>query len=212
MESFLRIGLLILAAVILSLMLFESRSRRKPVRVIEDDVRDMHYIPETVTYYEPARVVQEPKFENVVTSRQPKQSMPVDSLLVISVLAKPNQSFVSYGLLQAISSAGMQFGEMNIFHYYLPTLQGKVTLFSLASATKPGVFDLNKMGGFSCAGLTLFMDMKNVPDPEQAFELMLSVAEQLADDLDGELRAGQKNPWNNETLNQYRSKVAAWAR
>ena len=68
---------------------------------------------------------------------------------------------------------------MKIFHYYLPTLSGKITLFSLASATNPGYFDMDKMGEFSCAGLTLFMHIPSVPDPEQAFELMLSIAEQL---------------------------------
>ena len=70
------------------------------------------------------------------------QSAPINDLLMISIMAKPDSRFGSYDLLQAISATGMQFGPMNIFHYYLPAGGNQVSLFSLASATEPGEFDL----------------------------------------------------------------------
>jgi cell division protein ZipA len=127
----------------------------------------------------------------------------MDDLLVISVAAKPGASFAGYDLLQAIVSTGMKFGEMNIFHYF----KDNKKLFSLASATKPGEFDLDRMGAFSCIGLTLFMNCCEVPDAEKAFTLMLNVAEQLADDLDGELRAGLRAPLTKAILQQYQNKI-----
>jgi cell division protein ZipA len=121
------------------------------------------------------------------------------NLLMISVFAKSNNRFASYDLLQAIAATGLQYGEMNIFHYYQRSPQGKkIILFSLASATKPGGFDLDRMGNFSCVGLTLFMDITQVPNPLQAFYLMLGTAEQLADDLEGELRAAPHIAWSDE--------------
>lgn len=129
-----------------------------------------------------------------------------DDIIIISVLAKPNHHFASYDLFQAISATGMQFGDMDIFHYYQPTEKGQQILFSLASATKPGKFDLDHMGDFSCVGLSLFMDKKSVSNPQKVFLKMLEKAEQLADDLDGELRAGPKRlPWNEHILQHYLS-------
>ena len=194
MEGFLRIGLLIVAAVIVSLMFFESRSRRRmnaSQQIQPGESEDFTYD----SVVEPQPVVR--------SHREPSAA----DLLIMSVVAKPGTTFASYDLFQAISAVGLQYGDMKIFHYTMPTPTGKCTLFSLASTTKPGHFDLDNMGDFSCAGLTLFMDMFNVPDPVYAFDLMHSTAQQLADDLDGELRAGQKNPWTREVAEQYREKA-----
>jgi FtsZ-interacting cell division protein ZipA len=127
-----------------------------------------------------------------------------DDIIIISVLAKPPEQFASYDLLQSISATGMQYGAMDIFHFYQPTDQGYITLFSLASATKPGKFDLDHMGDFSCIGLSLFMNKTSVPNSKQAFLIMLEKAQQLADDLNGELRAGpERIPLDDETVQHY---------
>jgi FtsZ-interacting cell division protein ZipA len=129
-------------------------------------------------------------------------------ILVLSIIAQPDHEFSSYDLLHAIYATGLAFGEMNIFHYYDPTPgAAKAALFSLASATEPGEFDLDKIGDYSCSGLTLFTVLGNVPNPQQAFELMLNAAEQLADDLNGELRAGPLKPWTQVVHQQYLQKV-----
>ena len=130
-----------------------------------------------------------------------------DNLLILSVMAKPNSRFASYDLLQAIATIGMQYGEMNIFHYYQQTMSGKVTLFSLASANKPGEFDLDNIGAFSCTGLVFFMNIARVPDPQNVFRLMLETAERLADYLDGELHADPSTPWNEKLVWQYQQKI-----
>lgn len=131
----------------------------------------------------------------------------MQDFIIISIVAKPNQQFVSYDLFQAISATGMQFGAMNIFHYYAPSAMGKKPLFSLASATEPGEFDLNQMGNFSCNGLTLFMNTRLVSDKKTVFALMVETAEQLAEDLHGELRAGTRHPWNEQIKQQYLDKM-----
>ncbi|MCD6038815.1 MAG: zipA [Gammaproteobacteria bacterium] len=126
--------------------------------------------------------------------------------IIIHVMAKPGKHFASYDLLQAISATGMQFGAMNIFHYYSAE-SDKKSLFSLASATEPGEFDLDRMGNFSCAGLTLFMNLLQVQNKEEVFLLMLRTAEQLAEDLQGEIRAENRVLWNEEAQQQYQERV-----
>lgn len=134
----------------------------------------------------------------------------LDDMLIISIVAKPNHAFAAYDLLQTISATGMRFGEMNIFHYYLP--MSAQPLFSLTSLTEPGDFDWNRMGEFSCTGLCLFMHLKRVSDPEEAFALMVATAERLAEDLDGELRAGHATPWNEHVLQEYQNKISLYQR
>ena len=132
-----------------------------------------------------------------------------DDLIILSIFAKTGHYFVSYELLQAITGAGLQFGEMNMFHYYILQGDKKITLFSLASMTKSGDFNLDRIGDYSCRGLTLFMKVTSVPQPEDAFSCMLEIAEQLADDLDGELRAGFHLPWTPELYDQYQEKISS---
>lgn len=131
-----------------------------------------------------------------------------DNLLVLSVMAQPGKRFASYDLLQAISAAGLKFGDMNIFHYTWPDTNYGIRIFSLVSAEEPGEFNLDAIGDFSCPGLMLFMDPANLPDPDAAFNIMLEKATQLAEDLDGVLCADRGTPWTSDISLAYRNKVA----
>lgn len=141
-----------------------------------------------------------------VAALPPKQILAED-LIVINIIAKNDGYFASYDLLQAISATGMQYGAMNIFHYYEQSIHGKISLFNLASATEPGEFDLNHIGDLTCKGLTLFMNIRQVPDAFEAFELMLGTAEQLADDLEGDLYTAHRAPWSDEIMLQYHKRI-----
>lgn len=147
----------------------------------------------------------------VTKAEAPVESPAVDlanDIVVLTVVAQPGHEFSSYDLLHAIYAAGFEFGDMNIFHYYDNTAAGqKAALFSLASATEPGEFDLDRIGNYSCSGLTLFTVLSNVNNPRYAFDLMLRAAEQLADDLNGELRAGPRKAWDRDVHQQYLQKV-----
>jgi cell division protein ZipA len=151
------------------------------------------------------RVIEQP----VVKAAPVKEDAPdyANDLLVLSVVAKPGLKFGSYDLLQAIYATGLEFGDMNIFHYYSGDGLTKEKLFSLASATEPGDFDLDRIGNYTCSGLTLFTVLSTVPDPQKAFDAMLKAAEQLTEDLNGQLRAGPRRPWNQETYHEYQQKV-----
>lgn len=145
----------------------------------------------------------------LVNKQNISPSLAKDNFIVINVIAKHGGYFLSYDLLQAISATGLQYGAMNIFHYIEDTPRGKLTLFSLASVTEPGEFDLNNIGGLMCAGLTLFMNVSRVPDPGDVFLLMLETAEQLAEDLDGELRAAPNIPWTEDIFHHYENRIVS---
>jgi cell division protein ZipA len=165
---------------------------------------------ELSSYKQLVELEEEPTFSEKSTENEVKKKS-IPEILSVNVIAKPGENFASYDLFQAISTAGLQFGAMNIFHYYQPHNDNKKVLFSLASMTEPGEFDMNHMGEFTSQGLCLFMNLQTVDHAEEVFALMLATAEQLADDLQGELYADPKTPLNDEILNHYQKKISEHA-
>lgn len=213
--------IIILAAALLLLILLVDawfRERRLQVDLYKSEQKKDNFEDEfdRAHYTSTASKPEESSFDNeisrtpvskMVAKQSPQQDNIKDDFIVINVIAKNNGHFASYDLLQAISATGMQYGAMNIFHFVEDSPKGNTLLFSLASATEPGEFDLNNVGGLSCAGLTLFMNIARVPDPGDVFVLMLETAEQLAEDLDGELRAAPNIPWSDDVFHHYENKI-----
>jgi cell division protein ZipA len=133
-----------------------------------------------------------------------------EDIIVISIMAEPGKKFIGYDLLQALLSAGLRFGKMSIFHRHEEANgKGKV-LFSLASATKPGTFDIHKMGGVSCIGLTLFMRLSEHDEPLKVYDLMIKTASLLAEDLQGGLFEADRLPLNHAAIEEMRQWIHAY--
>lgn len=207
-ENYLRLGLLLIAAVIVTLILFEAWNKRRHLKLMKSlDISNgsMNSLFDKEDSFTDKNQVKLSEVQNKKSIQQ--QATNAHDMLMVSVLAKPNRQFASYELMQAIVGAGFQFGAMNLFHYSQTTSEGTDKLFSLAAATKSGEFDIDNMGDFSCKGLILFFDPSAVDNPEEVFDLMLMTADRLADDLDGELRADLHTPWSNDTYVQYQNKI-----
>ncbi len=129
----------------------------------------------------------------------------VKNFVVIYLLAPNDRPFVGYELFQTLLSAGLRFGDMNIFHYHAPGDESDEILFSLASAVEPGIFDLANIGGFSCPGLSFFMSPKLTQKSQANFDLMLETARQIADDLGGQLHDEERELLTKETIATYRN-------
>lgn len=128
---------------------------------------------------------------------------PYISLFVMAMTGE----FAGYELLQALLANGLRFGKQHIFHRYADKAGESDVMFSLASATKPGTFDLQKMGSFSTPGLSLFIILTEMSDPLKAFDDMLETAYQLADDLNGALLDSKRQPLTRETISTWRKQV-----
>lgn len=139
--------------------------------------------------------------------RTPDNSHGLD-LIVININANVEHPYSGYELLQAILASGMRYGRMNIFHRYEDANGRGTLLFSLASAVKPGIFELTKMGSFSTPGLTLFLRVSALKLPLTAFETLLETAQQLVDDLGGELLDEQRLPLSEEKITEWRNVLA----
>lgn len=133
-----------------------------------------------------------------------------EKLIVINILAKGTQQFVGYELLQAILAAGLRFGEMDIFHRH-KELSGKgPVLFSLANATEPGSFELQKMGEAVSHGLTLFLRLSGHPTVDmERFELLTQTANQLCEDLDGQLCDENRSVLTKKAMEKHKEQIQA---
>jgi len=128
-------------------------------------------------------------------------------LIVIHIMGKEGNTFGGYQLLQTILSTGLRFGKMNIFHKFKSNNDREKIIYSLASAVEPGTFDMSKMGSFNCPGLTLFMDLEQQEKPFEALTAMYETAENLAEDLDGNLLTDKQAPFTLETLQHYKHQI-----
>ncbi len=126
------------------------------------------------------------------------------SPVVLVLLTKENRQLAGYELLQTLLSAGLRFGEGQLFHrHQYPNGQGPV-LCSLAAATPSGLFDLQNMGAFSVRGLCLFMQASGNPTIDaERFEIMLDTASQLSEGLDAHLLDDQRRPFSDASLRRY---------
>ncbi|HBI21144.1 MAG TPA: cell division protein ZipA [Legionella sp.] len=124
--------------------------------------------------------------------------------ILLVLLAKENRQFAGYELLQTLLSAGLRFGEGQLFHrHQYPNGQGPV-LCSLAAATPSGMFDLQNMGAFNVRGLCLFMQASGNPTIDaERFEIMLDTAKQLSEGLDAHLLDDKRRPFSDASLQRY---------
>ncbi len=144
----------------------------------------------------------EPDFD-IPSANSPKTAE--QTIITIYITAENNRRFTGPDMLQAIESADMQFGEMNIFHYHGPDKKHATrALFSLANIREPGYFEIDKMDRFGTPGLVLFMCLPAEIGGDIAFEIMLDTAHNLAYLLGGELRGADRKVLDAESLAKLR--------
>ena len=128
-------------------------------------------------------------------------------VVVINVMARPGRVIGGDDLLHELITNGMKFGDMNIFHRRLGGDNKGPVIFSIANVLNPGTFDLNRMQEFTTLGVSLFLALPTAINNLEAFEQMLSVARQLSNRLDGELRDDNRNLMTGQTIEHYRQRI-----
>lgn len=164
--------------------------------------------PSPATYEEPAPVAEigEPEPETTAMGKAPpaRKREPVpEKFVIINVLALADP-FPGQQLLELLMENGLTFGEMDIFHR---RREDGATLFSLASAVEPGTFDMKTMGSLSIPGVTLFMRVHELADPVSALDDMLSVADAIALELNGEVRDETRSVMTPQTVEHCRQSI-----
>ncbi|MFU8815320.1 MAG: cell division protein ZipA, partial [Pseudomonadales bacterium] len=135
---------------------------------------------------------------------------PVEELIMISVVAAKGEPFVGAGLVEALRSRGLRYGDMNIFHRVDPMT--RATLYSVANVVEPGTFDMADLEQFRSPGVCFFMQLPGPEHPMEAFEDMLKVARDVATRAGGELRDEQRSVMTGQTVEHYRQRISDFCR
>ena len=130
-------------------------------------------------------------------------------LVVVRLVAPDDESYCGYELLQTILAAGFRYGEDGFFHRHAKKTGNGPILFSLASMSHQGTFDLTKMGAYSCSGLVLYMDVSKLVDPLEVYKIMLNTIDELITELGGEAQDTKQRKLTVDLVMEEHKRLAA---
>ncbi|NIP72839.1 MAG: cell division protein ZipA [Gammaproteobacteria bacterium] len=130
-----------------------------------------------------------------------------EKIVVVYVAAREGERFSGEQVLDAARAAGLEYGEMQIFHRYGDTGGERRALFSMANIVEPGAFDLQAIESFETPGLALFMRVSATRQAMDALEALFQCAEELRERLDGELRDATRSVLTRQTMDHLRDEV-----
>lgn len=164
------------------------------------DLADTNLKPGTSTEFERLSTIDEEPPD--------RRDPPAEEVITLHVIAMPGNSFHGKNIMRAAGKVGMRHGSMNIFHFYCDqSAPDSEIQFSLSNMFEPGTLAPEQMRDFHTTGVTLFMRLLSTRDNAPGFELMLSAARQLADELRGQVCGPGRVPLNDIQLSKLRDKV-----
>ena len=216
MELNLRVMLLLVMALFIFGILFESL-RRKRQRKLHDkketplDMKTREEADniiknnETIPYKH--NLSHSAMIEKEVNSEIPYlQAVTEKDLIVFYIMPKTNHAFNGHALKESCSMAGFKFSPMKIFDYHDPKHENNGLLFCLSSAFEPGTFDIEHMGSCDYTGLCLFMSIRH-KNAMMVFDIMLKKANDLTYALQACLCDNKHEPSDDNYISQCRKRI-----
>ncbi|WPC73312.1 cell division protein ZipA [Vibrio porteresiae] len=128
-------------------------------------------------------------------------------VLVLNVHCAGNHPFVGTKLFDSMQQNGLLYGEMHIFHRHADLSGTGKVLFSVANMMQPGTLEHDDPDSFTTKGISFFMTLPCFGDAEQNFKLMLKTAQQIADDMGGNVLDDGRNLMTPDRLAEYRQQI-----
>lgn len=134
-----------------------------------------------------------PRFHAAKSSEKTLQSHAVapplilpGKIITIRLLSPVGSPFQGEELVLALREAGLRHGRFGIFHRSTSPIDDS-PLFSVASLTEPGSFDLTSLRTDVYQGVSLFLGLPGPGDGLEAFDAMLFTARSVAKKMNGNL-------------------------
>jgi cell division protein ZipA len=123
---------------------------------------------------------QEPTLPHKVVAELPAK------IVTLRILSRGATPFPGEDLVLALREAGLRHGKFGIFHLF-PTDVIDTPIFSVASLTEPGSFDLTRLRTDEYHGVSLFLGLPGPLEGVAAFDAMVNAGRAIAKRLDGNL-------------------------
>ncbi|WP_114240682.1 cell division protein ZipA [Dyella sp. C9] len=168
----------------------------------------------------PAAPVPAPAAPEPVAPRVPPRSevgrrperMPVERIVTLFVVAREGSVFDGADLIVAAEKAGLEFGDMGIYHRLVDGKRELGPVFSVANMLKPGNFDLRRVDALHTPGLSFFMTLPAPIPALDAWDAMLPTAQRLAELLDGQVLDEERNALGRQRVAHIRDELRGWDR
>lgn len=183
---------------------------------IVDATTAINTVEEEMELEVPSMVVEKEKAEAVTDSVTEEQPSVTDNkepksdemeVIVLNVHCAGNEPFVGTKLFDSMQQNGLLYGEMDIFHRHADMSGTGKVLFSVANMMQPGTLKHDDPAEFTTKGISFFMTLPCFGDPAQNFKLMLKTAQQIADDLSGNVLDDARNMMTPDRLDAYRKQI-----
>jgi len=136
----------------------------------------------------------------------------IERIVTLFVAARPGENLAGSDVVVAAEKAGMQFGDMGIFHRLVSGKAGEGPVFSMANMVKPGSFDMTRLDSIETPGVTLFMTLPGPLPALDAWEMLLPTAQRLAELLDASVLDEERNALGRQRIAHLRDELRAWDR
>lgn len=134
-----------------------------------------------------------------------------EKIVVLNILPVDSDArFPGSDLLDVFDRAGLEYGQFDVFHRVKETSEGPQSVFSVASATEPGSFDITAMAEESFKGLTLFMVLPGPMRGVDAFADMLATSRRIAEQIRGEVKDRNRSTLTRQTAHHIREEIIAF--
>lgn len=143
--------------------------------------------------------------------RRPPQ-LPVERIVTLFVVARDAGRFHGPDLVVAAEKAGLEFGDMGIYHRLVDGKRELGPIFSVANMLKPGNFDLARLDTLHTPGVSFFMTLPAPLPALDAWDAMLPTAQRLAELLDGQVLDEERNALGRQRIAHIRDQLRGWDR
>lgn len=136
----------------------------------------------------------------------------IERIVTLFVAARAGETLAGSDVVVAAEKAGLQFGDMGIFHRLVLGKNVEGPVFSLANMVKPGNFDMTQLDAVRTPGVTLFMTLPGPLPALDAWEMLLPTAQRLAELLDAQVLDEGRNALGRQRIAHLRDELRAWDR
>lgn len=143
--------------------------------------------------------------------KRPSQ-VPVERIVSLFVIAREGHAFNGADLIVAAEKAGLEYGDMGIYHRLVDGKREVGPIFSVANMVKPGSFDLSRVDALRTPGLSFFMALPGPVTALDAWDAMLPTAQRLAELLDGQVLDEERNALGRQRIAHIRDELRGWDR
>jgi cell division protein ZipA len=136
----------------------------------------------------------------------------IERIVTLHVAAPVGEVLRGADIVVAAEKAGLEFGDLGIFHRRVIGRPVDGPVFSMANMVRPGHFDMARLDEVETPGVTLFMTLPGPLRARDAWEMLLPAAQRLAELLDARVLDEDRNALGRQRIAHLRDELRAWDR